>query len=294
MTSTARAPRAPSRAVLITGCSTGIGRATALRLVADGWPVFATARRTDSLAPLERAGCRVLPLDVTDESSMHAAVAEVERTHGAVGVLVNNAGYSQSGAVESVPIERVRVQFETNVFGAMRLVQLVAPGMRRQGRGCIVSLGSMGGKLTFPGAGYYHATKYALEALSDALRFELRGFGINVILIEPGLIRSHFAETVAAAMAPEADPESPYLDFHAEVGRITRESYVKGPLARLTGTPEDVAAVIARAVSDPHPKSRYTVSMSATALLTLRRLLSDGLWDRFLRRTFPTPVRTKP
>lgn len=292
MTSSTPPTGSPSRAVLVTGCSSGIGQATALRLVKDGWPVFATARRTADLAALEQAGCRVLSLDVTDDSSMRAAVAEVERMHGAVGVLVNNAGYSQSGAVETVPIARARTQFDTNVFGPMRLVQLVVPGMRRQGKGCIVNVSSMGGRLTLPGAGYYHATKYALEALSDALRFELGGFGISVVVIEPGLVRSHFANAAAAAMAPNADSSSPYRHFHAEVDRITRESYVMGPLARMTGTPDDVAAVIAAAVADPHPRSRYTVTSSATFLLTLRRVLTDRLWDRFLRRTYPTPART--
>lgn len=161
---------AASRAVLVTGCSSGIGRATARRLAAAGWPVWATARRPESIADLEEHGCRTLSLDVTDEGSMKAAVATVEEAEGAVGVLVNNAGYSQSGAIEEVPMDRVRGQFETNVFGLVRLTQLVLPGMRRQGWGRIVNLGSMGGRLTFPGGGIYHATKHALEAISDALR----------------------------------------------------------------------------------------------------------------------------
>jgi NAD(P)-dependent dehydrogenase (short-subunit alcohol dehydrogenase family) len=179
-----------SKAVLITGCSSGIGRATARRLAAGGWTVYATARRPESIADLEAAGCRTLALDVTDEDSMVAAVRTIEETHGAVGVLINNAGYSQSGAIETVPIEAVRRQFETNVFGLARLTQLVLPRMRDQRWGKIVNLGSMGGKLVFPGGGWYHATKHALEAVSDALRFEVRGFGIDVILLEPGLIRT--------------------------------------------------------------------------------------------------------
>jgi NAD(P)-dependent dehydrogenase (short-subunit alcohol dehydrogenase family) len=157
----------PSKAVLITGCSTGIGRATALRLARSGWTVYATARRPESIADLADAGCRTLALDVTEESSMQAAVRAVEESEGAVGVLVNNAGYSQSGAIEQVPPEAVRRQFETNVFGAIRMAQLVLPGMRGQRWGKIVNIGSMGGRLTFPGGGLYHATKYALEALSD-------------------------------------------------------------------------------------------------------------------------------
>ena len=132
---------------------------------------------------------------------MSAAVAAVEQAEGAVGVLINNAGYSQSGAIETVPMESVRRQFETNVFGVVRLTQLVLPKMRAQGWGKIVNVGSMGGRLTFPGGGHYHATKYALEALSDALRFELRGFGIDVVLLEPGLITTEFGEAATASMA---------------------------------------------------------------------------------------------
>ncbi len=190
----------PSKAVLVTGCSSGIGRATALRLGQAGWTVYASARRPETLTELADAGCRTLELDVTDEDSMRAAVATVEQAEGAVGVLVNNAGYSQSGAIETVPMDAVRRQFETNVFGAVRLTQLVLEKMRAQRWGKIVNVGSMGGRLTFPGGGYYHATKHALEAISDALRFELRGFGIAVILLEPGLITTEFGEAATPSM----------------------------------------------------------------------------------------------
>ena len=185
--------------VLITGCSSGIGRATAERLAAEGWTVYATARKPETLAELEGRGCRTLALDVTDEASMQAAVSAIEGEHGTIGALVNNAGYSQSGAIETVPMEKVRTQFETNVFGLMRLCQLVLPGMRRARAGRIVNLSSMGGRLVFPGGGVYHATKYAVEALSDALRFEVKGFGIEVILVEPGLIRTESAPLPRAA-----------------------------------------------------------------------------------------------
>src|ERR1700737_4430760 len=161
----------PSKAVLITGCSSGIGRATAMRLASSGWPVYATARRPQELGEL-----------------------------AAVGVLVNNAGYSQSGALETVPMAAARRQFETNVFGLLRLIQLALPGMRAHRWGKIVNVGSMGGRLTFPGGGLYHATKHALEAISDAMRFELRGFGIDVILLEPGLITTEFGEAAVASM----------------------------------------------------------------------------------------------
>ena len=187
-------PPTPSKVVLITGSSSGIGAATARHLAHLGWTVYATARRTETLRELEAAGCRALALDVTDEASMQAAVATVEEEHGAVGVLVNNAGYSQTGAIETVPLDEVRAQFETNVFGLVRMCQLVLPGMRAQRWGKIVNVSSMGGRLTFPGAGHYHASKYAVEAISDALRFEVRGFGVDVILVEPGFILTGFGE----------------------------------------------------------------------------------------------------
>src|ERR687893_732697 len=193
-----------SKAVLVTGCSSGIGWATAGRLAEAGWRVYATARDVEKIAPLERSGCELLPLDVTDEGSMISAVEEVERREGAVGVLVNNAGYSQSGAVEAVPMDKVRRQFETNVFGLVRMCQLVLPGMRSQGYGRIVNVSSMGGRLTFPGGGYYHATKHAVEAISDALRFEVQGFGVRVIIVEPGLIRTRFGESAVGAMTADA------------------------------------------------------------------------------------------
>jgi NAD(P)-dependent dehydrogenase (short-subunit alcohol dehydrogenase family) len=280
----------PSRSVLVTGCSSGIGKATALRLVEKGYKVWATARKREAIADLAEKGCRTLALDVMSEPSMIEAVQTVEVEDGAVGVLVNNAGYSQSGAIEAVPIERVRAQFETNVFGLVRLTQLVLPGMRGQRWGRIVNLSSMGGRLVFPGGGFYHATKYAVEAISDALRFEVRGFGIAVVLVEPGLIQSGFGDAAVNAMgAPKKGADGPYDAFHAEVARATKESYEKGFLSKLTGTPEDVARVIERAIARDKPKARYTVAGSAKLLLGQRAVLSDGAWDRFLRSSFPSP-----
>ena len=279
-----------SKAVLITGCSSGIGWATAERLAGVGWRVYATARNVGVIAPLEERGCMLLPLDVTDEDSMRSAVEEVERQEGAVGMLVNNAGYSQSGAVEAVPMERVRRQFETNVFGLVRMCQLVLPGMRRQGYGRIVNVSSMGGKLTFPGAGYYHATKHAVEALSDALRFEVEGFGVRVSVIEPGLIRTGFAQA-AVGSTDRPDGEGPYTSFDEAVARATIENYERGPISRLAGGPETVAKAIERAISARNPKSRYAVTPSAHLLLGLRRLLPDRAWDAVLRTSYPQPRR---
>jgi NAD(P)-dependent dehydrogenase (short-subunit alcohol dehydrogenase family) len=279
----------PSKAALITGCSSGIGRATALALVGSGWRVYATARRPETIADLAEAGCATLALDVTDEDSMKDAVDAVEQAEGAVGVLINNAGYSQSGAIESVPMEAVRRQFETNVFGLVRLTQLVLPRMRAQRWGKIVNLGSMGGRLVFPGGGHYHATKHALEAISDALRFELRGFGIDVILLEPGLITTEFGDTATASMAEvESSGDDPYAHFNATVGAVTKGAY-EGPMARLGAGPERVAAAIAKAITRSRPPARVVITPSARITLATRRLLSDRAWDAAMRRQFPQP-----
>jgi NAD(P)-dependent dehydrogenase (short-subunit alcohol dehydrogenase family) len=280
-------------AVLITGCSTGIGHETARRLAGKGWTVYATARRPESLADLAEAGCSTLALDVTDESSMGAAVAAVEAEHGAVGALVNNAGYSQSGALETLPMDRLRAQFETNVFGLVRMCQLVLPKMRAAGRGRIVNVSSMGGKLVFPGGGAYHATKYAVEALSDALRFEVKGFGVRVAIIEPGLITTNFGETAAGSLAhpaPEGSngDDDPYASFNSAVGAATIGAY-EGPMKRLGGGPETVAKAIERAISARNPKTRYKVTASARLALAQRRLLTDRAWDAVMRSQFPSP-----
>jgi NAD(P)-dependent dehydrogenase (short-subunit alcohol dehydrogenase family) len=276
-----------SKAVLITGCSSGIGHATAERLADRGWTVYATARKPESIEDLEGKGCRVLALDVTDEDSMRGAVAEIEEREGAVGVLVNNAGYSLSGAVESLSMEDLRAQFETNVFGLVRLAQLVLPGMRRQRYGRIVNLSSIGGKLVFPGGGAYHATKFAVEALSDAMRFELGGFGIAVVVIEPGLIRTRFGEAAVGTIQSRGD-DGPWDGFNQAVAATTAGAY-EGPLSKLGAGPEAVARTIERAISSRRPRTRYPVTASARLMLAQRALMPDRLWDRVVGTSFPRP-----
>jgi NAD(P)-dependent dehydrogenase (short-subunit alcohol dehydrogenase family) len=280
----------PSRVVVITGCSSGIGHATALRLALAGWRVYATARTLEALADLRAAGCRTLALDVESEASMQAAVQTILSEAGGVGALVNNAGYSQSGPIEMVGPARVRRQFETNVFGLIRLTQLVLPDMRARRQGRIVNIGSMGGRLTFPGGGIYHATKHAVEAVSDALRFEVAAFGIQVVLVQPGLIRTAFPRAATASLEGLGTGEAgPYGRFTTEVERITRESYEKGPMASLAGTPDDVAGVVEHALTARQPRARYRVTASASLLMSLRALLPDRMWDAFLARTYPRP-----
>ena len=275
-----------SRPVLITGCSTGIGRATAERLADEGYNVHATARSPEAIEDLAARGMKTHALDVTDEGSMEAAVTEVEKD-GPVGGLVNNAGYSQSGAIETIPMQSVRRQFETNVFGLIRMCQLVLPGMRSAGSGRIVNLSSMGGKLVFPGGGIYHATKHAVEALSDALRFEVREFGVDVAIIEPGLIVTDFGETAAGSLA-EVDEHGPYADFNAEVAKVTANAYT-GSMARFGAGPEAVAAKISKVLSANRPNTRYKVTASAKLMMGMRRLMTDRMWDRMVRSQYPPP-----
>jgi len=279
-----------SKAALITGCSSGIGRATALRLAEKGWRVYATARDPSSIDELASRGCVTLALDVTDEASMRQAVDTIVAKEGAVGALVNNAGYSQSGAAETVSMELIRRQFETNVFGLVRLTQLVLPGMREQGWGRIVNISSMGGRLTFPGGAYYHATKHAVEAFSDALRFESRGFGVRTVIVEPGLILTSFGDAAVDSMT-SAPEEGPYASFNADVARLTKGAY-EGPMARLGAPPEAVAKVIERAISARKPKARYKVGSSARLMIGLHAMLPTRLWDAFLRTQYPRPGKS--
>jgi NAD(P)-dependent dehydrogenase (short-subunit alcohol dehydrogenase family) len=270
--------------VLITGASSGIGRATALRLA--GRPeltVFATARHLGSLTDLAQLGARTLPLDVTDESSMEAAVSAVESEFGAVGALVNNAGYGEYGTIEETDLGRVRREFETNVFGLARMTQLVLPAMRTAGRGRIVNVGSMGGRLVFPAGGYYHASKYAVEAITDALRFEVEPFGIKAVLVEPGIIRTGFGETAASTLARSATATGPYAGLNRVVDEQMNNSYRS---RWLSAPPEAVAQVIEQAVLAEKPRARYVVTPAAKALVHTRRLLGGRVFDAYLRQQF--------
>lgn len=272
--------------VLITGCSSGIGRAAALHLAAAGRTVYATARRPESLDELERAGCRTLALDVLEEDSMRAAVAAVEAEQGAVGALVNNAGYALSGALETVSLDAVRQEFETNVFAYVRMAQLVLPGMRRARAGRIVNISSVAGRVTMPGAGAYAASKYAIEAISDVLRFEVRGFGVAVVVIEPGPIRSGFTSAANAGLEESSTGAGPYAAYHAAVAKAdaeTDESF-------MAGKPEQVARAIDRALSAARPHPRYRVTPISRALPMLRGTLGDRLFDAFLRTQIKPPA----
>jgi NAD(P)-dependent dehydrogenase (short-subunit alcohol dehydrogenase family) len=269
--------------VLLTGCSTGIGRATALAFARSGRPTWATARNPSTLTELAEAGCRTLALDVTDEESRVEAVKQVEAEHGAVGTLINNAGYAQTGPVEEVSLDQLRAQFETNVFGLIRLTQLVLPGMRTAHTGRIINLGSAGGLMPFPGVSAYAMTKWSLEALSDALRYETRAFGVRVVLIEPGGVATNFAGTEEATWPNH--PNSPYAAFRAN--HRNRMAAFNRPGAPGIATPEAVANTICRAATTKHPRTRYKVGVAPRLLPVLYRALPNRAWDALVAQLFP-------
>ena len=278
--------------VLITGCSSGIGRAAALSLHRAGFTVYATARRTETLTDLSSRGLRTLALDVTDEESMTQAVAAVEAEAGAVGVVINNAGYGLYGPVEQLPMAEIRRQFETNFFGLVRLTQLVLPGMRRRGRGRILNVSSMGGRITLPGGAFYHASKYAVEALSDALRMEAAQFGIDVVLIEPGPVKTPWNDVAAGSLATAADGPAADGDAYREYKAAVGASFGKaqaGLFGRLGSTPEDIAKVITQAVTARRPRARYLINPVAKSLVAMNRVLPARAYDSVLRRQYGLP-----
>ncbi len=268
------------KTAFVTGASSGIGQATALELKRLGFTVYGGARRVDRMEGLRADGVRIVSLDVTDEASMREAVATIEREAGRLDVLVNNAGYGSYGAVEDVPLEEGRRQFDVNVFGAIRLIQLVIPLMRRQEAGRIINVTSVGGKIYTPFGAWYHGTKFALEGMSDVLRIELKRFGIDVVVIEPGAIRTEWGD-IAAERLIETSGDGVY----ASAARRLAETTLTGPSAERASNPAIVARAIAAAATARRPKTRYAAGYLARPVLILRRLLPDRVFDRLITRS---------
>ena len=262
---------------LVTGASSGIGEETVKRLLRAGYVVYAGARRVDRMQPLAVLGARLLALDVTNEASIAAALQTVDQETGRIDVLINNAGYGSYGALEDVPLEEARRQFEVNIFGLARLTQLVIPTMRARRSGRIVNISSVGGKLGEPFGSWYHATKFALEGLSDSLRMELRQFGIDVVVIEPGAIVSEW-NGIARAGLTKFSGDGAYRD--------SARAYVKfmesADHGRLPSPPSVVAETIVKAVQARKPKTRYETGGGARMVLFLRRVLSDRAFDSMM------------
>jgi short-subunit dehydrogenase len=268
-----------ARVALVTGASSGIGEATVERLLAQGFIVYAGARRVDRMAAIEKKGAHTLALDVTDDDSMTDAVGQILSERTRIDVLVNNAGYGSYGSVEEVPLEEARRQFEVNVFGLARLTQLVLPGMRERRSGRIINISSIGGRMYEPLGAWYHATKFAVEGLSDSLRLEVAPFGIAVTIIQPGPIRTEW-NSIARDSMTAVSGEGPY----AGVARRMRATYERIDGGRAAGTPEQVAEAIVRAATARKPKTREAVPASAKTVVGARRLLSDRAMDRLMKR----------
>lgn len=271
-------PGGQQRVALVTGASAGIGKAIARRLLVDGWIVYGAARRVERMADLEAEGGRVLSLDVTDDESMRSAVEALLLDEGRVDALVNSAGYGTYGALEEVEMDEARRQFEVNVFGLVRMIQLVLPTMREQGSGTVVNISSMGGRIWMPIGGWYHATKHALEVLSDTLRLEVRPFGIDVVVIQPGAIESEWSE-LAADILEEQSRDTRYAELSESMQALLRD-YDDA------ASPEVVADAVSRALQTSRPKRRYAIPFQARALVFLRWLLPDWAWDRMVLAIF--------
>lgn len=254
--------------VVITGCSSGIGEATARAFLAEGWTVHATARDTADLQELEQAGCYTTELDVTQNDNARAVVQRIIAESGRIDCLVNNAGIGIYGPVEDLPLRKFHKQFDVNVYGPIRLIRAVLPTMREQHHGTIINVSSYLGRLTIPGSGAYSGSKYALEAISDALRIETNRFDVNVVLVEPGPVRSEFHEKIQDYYPAESSQTPEYDDIYELIrdGSLITED---GPL---TSSPEAVADTIVNAASCTSPNDRYVVGSFARLMLLFRYL----------------------
>jgi NAD(P)-dependent dehydrogenase (short-subunit alcohol dehydrogenase family) len=266
------------KTALVTGASSGIGEATALQLAELGYTVYAGARRVDRMSDLADRGIRTKSVDVTDDGSMVALVEMIIADTGRIDALINNAGYGMYGALEDVPIEEARRQFEVNVFGLARLTQLVLPHMRAQRGGYIVNISSMGGKIWEPLGSWYHASKFAVEGLSDSLRVEVAEFGIKVVIIEPGTIRSEWGG-IAADQLEATSTKTPY----ARQAKLVAAGLRAAERLSIAAGPEVVAEVIGKAVQDPKPRTRYTAGGGARAFLLAEWILPDRGFDRLIQ-----------
>jgi short-subunit dehydrogenase len=270
-----------NKVVLVTGASSGIGKAVVQGFLGQGMTVYAAARRVEKMEDLKAAGAKTVYMDLTQDESIQKALDSIKKESGDVGILVNNAGYGSYGAVEDVSLEEARRQFDVNLFGLARLTQLVLPGMRDMHSGRIINISSMGGKIYTPLGAWYHATKHALEGFSDCLRLEVKPFGIDVVVVEPGAIQSEW-EGIAAESAQKTSGAGAYKDFTQKVVATMKDVYKNGQ----PSPPEVVANTVVKAALKKRPKTRYAVGKNAKLLLTLRSWLSDRGFDGLIRSSY--------
>jgi len=266
------------KVALVTGASSGMGHAFAIQLHEAGFLVYGVARRADRMNDLHARGIKTIAMDITDDESTSEGVRQILTETDRIDVLVNNAGYGSYGAVEDVPLEEARRQFEVNVLGAARLVQLVLPSMRSRKSGTIINITSMGGKIYTPFGAWYHATKFAFEAFSDCLRLETKPFGINVVIIEPGAIRTEF-NGIAADNLIETSGKGAYADKAAKVAKAARAENTA-----TSSPPELVARTVVKAATARRPRTRYAVGFGAKPLIFARSILSDRAYDAMILR----------
>ena len=265
------------KVALITGASSGMGKSTANLLHSQGYTVYGAARRTDEMDDLKAKGMGVVALDLTNDESIVEAVNTILSKEGRIDILVNNAGYGSYGAVEDVPLDEARRQFEVNLFGMARLTQLILPTMRKQKSGRIVNISSMGGKIYTPLGAWYHATKHAVEGWSDCLRLELKEFGIDVVVVEPGGIKTPWGQ-IAAENLKKTSGKGAYASFANKVAESTKKMYTGNQLTDVN----ILGQTIAKAATDKRPKTRYVKGYMAKPAIAIRKWFGDKVYDKVI------------
>lgn len=266
-----------TKIILITGASSGIGKTTAKRLIQEGHVVYAAARRLDQMEDLKEMGAVTIGMDITKTEDINRVVETIVKNHKRIDILINNAGYAIYGAVEETSMDDARRQFDVNIFGLAELTKMVIPMMRNNNSGTIINISSMGGQMYTPLGSWYHATKYALEGWSDCLRLELKQFGINVVIVEPGVIATEFGDVLMDPMM-ERSGNGPYAKIARALKKATTDSYNEGG----GSSPEVIARVIAKAVNSKKPKSRYVAGKLAKPMMMTRKWLGTGIFDKII------------
>ncbi len=261
------------KVILITGASSGIGKATARLLLQDGHVVYGASRNTDKMNDIQQLGAKIIAMDVSKDDTMQAGVNQIMEAEGRIDVLINNAGYGSYGALEDVPLDEARYQFEVNVFGLARLCQLVLPLMRTRRSGTIINISSIGGKISEPHGSWYHATKFAVEGLSDCLRLELYQFNVDVVVIEPGAIKTEW-NTIARQNLRDVSGDTAYKDLVRKHANFLEKGDEQA------SDPVVVAKTIRRAVNARKPKTRYATGKGAKIILFLQKVLPDRWMDK--------------
>jgi len=274
-------PSLQNKVALVTGASSGIGKAAVKQLLQEGCVVYAAARRLERMADLESAGAKLLSMDMTSEESLQEGVKTLLKEQERIDILVNNAGYGSYGALEDVPMEEARRQFEVNIFGLARLTQLVLPSMRKHQFGKIINISSMGGKVYTPFGGWYHATKHALEGLTDCLRVETKEFGIHPVVIQPGGIATDWG-LIAAENLKKNSAKGPYKERAQKAAEGMARMYGSGKLT----SPEVIAKLIVKAAKKKRPRTRYIAGMGARPALFIRKVFGDRVFDWIIGLAF--------